>query len=112
MRKTKNQKKERASAQHRSQEEYGSVPHSSVFHRGRIGKNIQQLIQDVRGVMEPFSATSLKVRKKNSLKDFVTKSLGMTHFLVFTKNPTSINLGTWKPIMIRFFRYYQIPYPH
>uniref|UniRef100_A0A0B8RTJ0 Suppressor of SWI4 1-like protein n=1 Tax=Philothamnus irregularis TaxID=1899461 RepID=A0A0B8RTJ0_9SAUR len=92
--KTKNQKKERASAQHRSQEEYGSVPHSFVFHRGRIGKNIQQLIEDVRRVMEPFSATSLKVRKKNSLKDFVTIAgpLGVTHFLVFTKNPTSINL--------------------
>ncbi|XP_026532155.1 suppressor of SWI4 1 homolog [Notechis scutatus] len=92
--KTKNQKKERAASQHRSQEEYGSVPHSFVFHRGRIGKNIQQLIQDVRRVMEPYSATSLKVRKKNSLKDFVTIAgpLGVTHFLVFTKNPTSINL--------------------
>uniref|UniRef100_A0A8C6YGD7 Peter pan homolog n=1 Tax=Naja naja TaxID=35670 RepID=A0A8C6YGD7_NAJNA len=92
--KTKNQKKERAASQHRSQEEYGSVPHSFVFHRGRIGKNIQQLIQDVRRVMEPYSATSLKVRKKNSLKDFVTIAgpLGVTHFLIFTKNPTSINL--------------------
>ncbi|XP_013930412.1 PREDICTED: suppressor of SWI4 1 homolog [Thamnophis sirtalis] len=65
--KTKNQKKERASAQHRSQEEYGSVPHSFVFHRGRIGKNIQQLIQDVRRVMEPFSATSLKVKLLNAI---------------------------------------------
>ncbi|XP_070597562.1 suppressor of SWI4 1 homolog isoform X2 [Erythrolamprus reginae] len=91
---TKNQKKERASAQHRSQEEYASVPHSFVFHRGHIGKNIQQLIQDVRRVMEPFTATSLKVRKRNALKDFVTIAgpLGVTHFLVFTKNPTSINL--------------------
>ncbi|KAM6471100.1 suppressor of SWI4 1 homolog [Liasis olivaceus] len=92
--KTKNQKKERAAAQHRSQEEYGAVPHSFVFHRGRIGKNIQQLILDVRRVMEPYTAASLKVRKKNSLKDFVTIAgpLGVTHFLVFTKNPTSINL--------------------
>ncbi|XP_063150375.1 suppressor of SWI4 1 homolog [Candoia aspera] len=92
--KTKNQKKERTVAQHRSQEEYGSVPHSFVFHRGRIGKNIQQLILDVRRVMEPYTAASLKVRKKNSLKDFVTIAgpLGVTHFLVFTKNPTSINL--------------------
>uniref|UniRef100_J3S126 Suppressor of SWI4 1-like protein n=1 Tax=Crotalus adamanteus TaxID=8729 RepID=J3S126_CROAD len=91
--KTKNQKKARATAQHRSQEEYGNVPHSFVFHRGRIGKNIQQLIQDVRRVMEPYTATSLKAQKKNSLKDFVTIAgpLGVTHFLVFTKNTTSIN---------------------
>ncbi|XP_053157938.1 suppressor of SWI4 1 homolog [Hemicordylus capensis] len=92
--KTKNQKKERAEAQHRSQEKYGSVPHSFVFHRGRIGKNLHQLILDVRRVMEPYTASSLKVRKKNSLKDFVTVAgpLGVTHFLVFTKTPTNINL--------------------
>ncbi|KAF7240239.1 hypothetical protein EYD10_13252 [Varanus komodoensis] len=91
---TKNQKKLRGIAQHRSQEEYGSVPHSFVFHRGRVGKNVQQLILDVRRVMEPYTATSLKVRKKNSLKDFVAVAgpLGVTHFLVFTKTSTSINL--------------------
>ncbi|XP_061469714.1 suppressor of SWI4 1 homolog isoform X1 [Rhineura floridana] len=96
--KTKNQKKERAVAQHRSQEEYGSVPHSFVFHRGSIGKNLQQLILDVRRVMEPYTATSLKVRKKNSLKDFVAVAgpLGVTHFLVFTKTPTSINLKLFR----------------
>ncbi|XP_044299640.1 suppressor of SWI4 1 homolog isoform X2 [Varanus komodoensis] len=44
--------------------------------------------------MEPYTATSLKVRKKNSLKDFVAVAgpLGVTHFLVFTKTSTSINL--------------------
>ncbi|XP_066470530.1 suppressor of SWI4 1 homolog [Tiliqua scincoides] len=96
--KTKNQKKERAVAQHRSQEEYGCVPHSFVFHRGRIGKTVQQLILDVRRVMEPYTATSLKVRKKNSLKDFVAVAgpLGVTHFLVFTKTPSSINLKLFR----------------
>ncbi|KAJ6654543.1 hypothetical protein lerEdw1_006850 [Lerista edwardsae] len=91
---TKNQKKERAVAQHRSQEEYGSVPHSFVFHRGCIGKTVHQLILDVRRVMEPYTATGLKVRKKNSLKDFVSVAgpLGVTHFLVFTKTPSTINL--------------------
>uniref|UniRef100_A0A8D0DTF4 Peter pan homolog n=1 Tax=Salvator merianae TaxID=96440 RepID=A0A8D0DTF4_SALMN len=96
--KTKNQKKERAAAQHRSQEEYGSVPHSFVFHRGRIGKNVQQLILDVRRIMDPYTARNLKVRKKNSLKDFVTVAgpLGVTHFLVFTKNPSTINLKLFR----------------
>ncbi|XP_042309551.1 suppressor of SWI4 1 homolog isoform X1 [Sceloporus undulatus] len=96
--KTKNQKKERAAAQHRAQEEYGSVPHSFVFHRGRVGKNLQQLILDVRRVMQPYTATSLKVRKKNSLKDFVTIAgpLGITHFLVFTKTSSTINLKLFR----------------
>ncbi|XP_060095915.1 suppressor of SWI4 1 homolog [Heteronotia binoei] len=96
--KTKNQKKERAAAQHRSQEEYSSVPHSFVFHRGHAGKNLQQLIMDVRRVMEPYTATNLKVRKKNTLKDFVSVAgpLGITHFLVFTKTPTTINLKLFR----------------
>ncbi|XP_015276351.1 PREDICTED: suppressor of SWI4 1 homolog [Gekko japonicus] len=96
--KTKNQKKERAAAQHRSQEEYSGVPHSFVFHRGHVGKNLQQLILDVRRVMEPYTATNLKVRKKNTLKDFVAVAgpLGVTHFLVFTKTPTTVNLKLFR----------------
>nr|XP_023968295.2 uncharacterized protein LOC101932811 [Chrysemys picta bellii] len=43
--------------------------------------------------MEPFTASTLQVRKKNSLKDFVAVAgpLGVTHFLVFTKSPTNVN---------------------
>ncbi|KAM5171807.1 suppressor of SWI4 1 homolog [Mantella aurantiaca] len=91
--KTKNQKKLRATANHNAEEEYSSVPHSFVFHRGQIGKNLQQLIVDVRRAMEPFTATSLKVRKKNSLKDFVAVAgpLGVTHFLIFSKTETNVN---------------------
>ena len=36
-------------------------PHSFVFHRGHVGKNIGDLVKDVRRVMEPFTASSLKV---------------------------------------------------
>ena len=38
------------------------MPHCFVFHRGRVGKNVQQLILDVRRVMEPYTATTLKVK--------------------------------------------------
>nr|XP_021157040.1 suppressor of SWI4 1 homolog [Columba livia] len=43
--------------------------------------------------MEPFTARALKVRKNNSLKDFVAVAgpLGVTHFLVFSKSSSSIN---------------------
>lgn len=91
--KTKNQKKSRASAIHVAKEEYSSVPHSFVFHRGQIGKNVHELILNMKRVMEPFTAASLKVRKKNALKDFVSVAgpLGVTHFLVFSKTSTGVN---------------------
>ncbi|XP_075942458.1 suppressor of SWI4 1 homolog [Anarhichas minor] len=92
--KTKNQKKSRATANHVAEETYGAVPHSFVFNRGQIGKNVGQLIVDVRRVMEPFTAESLKVRKKNVLKDFVAIAgpLGVTHFMMFSKTPSCINM--------------------
>ncbi|KAM6913526.1 suppressor of SWI4 1 homolog [Lycodopsis pacificus] len=92
--KTKNQKKSRATANHVAEETYAAVPHSFVFNRGQIGKNVGQLIVDVRRVMEPFTAESLKVRKKNMLKDFVAIAgpLGVTHFMMFSKTLSCINL--------------------
>ncbi|KAL4659160.1 hypothetical protein GN956_G2503 [Arapaima gigas] len=92
--KTKTQKKARQDALHQAKEEYSTVPHSFVFHRGQIGKNVSQLVLDMRLVMEPFTARSLKVRKKNILKDFVSVAgpLGITHFVMFSKTPTSVNM--------------------
>uniref|UniRef100_A0A665UW71 Peter pan homolog n=1 Tax=Echeneis naucrates TaxID=173247 RepID=A0A665UW71_ECHNA len=91
---TKNQKKSRATANHVAEQTYAAVPHSFVFHRGQIGKNVAQLIVDVRRVMEPYTAESLKVKKKNVLKDFVAIAgpLGVTHFMIFSKTPTTINM--------------------
>ncbi|KAL7826837.1 hypothetical protein AOLI_G00320460 [Acnodon oligacanthus] len=92
--KTKNQKAARVASASVAEVEYGTVPHSFVFHRGLIGKNVNQLVTDMRRVMEPYTARALKVRKKNVLKDFVTAAgpLGVTHFLIFTKTETNINL--------------------
>ncbi|OXB74541.1 UNVERIFIED_CONTAM: hypothetical protein H355_006411 [Colinus virginianus] len=49
--------------------------------------------------MEPYTARRLTVRKKNSLRDFVAVSgpLGVTHFFVFSKSDSSVNLGVWIP---------------
>ncbi|XP_051569580.1 suppressor of SWI4 1 homolog [Myxocyprinus asiaticus] len=92
--KTKNQKKSRVTASQVAEETYGSVPHTFVFHRGQIGKNVGQLVMDMRRVMEPFTAKSLKVRKKNVLKDFVTVAgpLGVTHFSIFSKTESGVNM--------------------
>ena len=37
------------------------MPHSFVMHRGDVGKSVLQLEMDIRHVMEPFTATKLKV---------------------------------------------------
>ncbi|XP_069124402.1 suppressor of SWI4 1 homolog [Argopecten irradians] len=73
---------------------YSKAPHSFVFNRGHVGKNILQLIKDLRHVMEPFTARNLKARKKNALKDFVNVAgvLNVTHFLMLSKTEIATNL--------------------
>lgn len=46
------------------EEDYKKSPHSFVFHRGHIGKNVLQLIKDMRQVMEPYTASKLQVQTK------------------------------------------------
>ena len=43
------------------EEEYKHAPHSFVFHRGHVGKAIRQLVADMRRVMEPYTASRLRV---------------------------------------------------
>ncbi|NWR67949.1 SSF1 protein, partial [Bucorvus abyssinicus] len=58
---SKNQKKERAAALQQAEQQFGTVPHSFVFHRGHVGKSVRQLVADVRRVMEPYTARALQV---------------------------------------------------
>lgn len=67
---TRNQKKARLQANHEAEETYSAVPHTLVFHRGQVGKNVGQLIIDIRKVMEPYTAVSLKVPSLNSLGSY------------------------------------------
>ena len=50
---------------------------------------------DVRRVMMPYTATRLRERKHNSMKDFVDIAgpLGVTHFLVFSQAPATGQLN-------------------
>lgn len=75
-------------------EQYKYTPHSFVFHRGDVGKNIGFLIKDMRQVMSPYSAKELKVHKKNVLKDFVNVAgvLNVSHFVIYTKTISGINM--------------------
>ncbi len=43
------------------EELFKKAPHTFVFHRGLVGKNIHELEMDIRRVMEPYTASKLKV---------------------------------------------------
>ncbi|KAI0295537.1 Brix domain-containing protein [Russula brevipes] len=63
-----------------------NVPKSFVIKHGHVGTSLTQLTRDIRKVMEPNTATRLKERSRNKLKDFLTMApaLHVTHLLAFT----------------------------
>ncbi|XP_026330458.1 protein Peter pan [Hyposmocoma kahamanoa] len=69
------------------------APHSFVIHRGQCSKDLIDLTKDFRKIMEPFTASQLKERKKNTIKDFVSVSgyLHVSHMMLFTET----ELGTY-----------------
>ncbi|KAM0729660.1 Suppressor of SWI4 1-like protein [Formica fusca] len=75
-------------------EELVQAPHSFVFHRGLPGEHIVELTKDFRRVMEPFTASSLKIRKKNTIKDFVSVAgiFHISHICIFTKTELGMYL--------------------
>ncbi|OCH87416.1 Brix-domain-containing protein [Obba rivulosa] len=61
-------------------------PKSFVIKHGQVGSSLSQLVRDVRKVMEPNTASRLRERARNKLKDFFVMAapLGVTHVLAFT----------------------------
>lgn len=53
--------KKRKTHENVTEEEISKVPHSFVMHKGDVGKSVLQLEMDMRHVMEPYTATKLKV---------------------------------------------------
>ncbi|KAK7111937.1 suppressor of SWI4 1 homolog [Littorina saxatilis] len=85
-------KKARAATATQAREEaFAKAPHTFVFQRGKVGRNIRQLVIDMRKVFEPYTATKLRVTKSNSLRDLVEAAgvLHVTHLLALTKTELS-----------------------
>ncbi|VVD00126.1 unnamed protein product [Leptidea sinapis] len=63
------------------------APHSFVIHRGNCSKDLMDLTKDFRKIMEPFTASQLKERKRNTIKDFLSISsyLHVSHLMTFTE---------------------------
>lgn len=52
-------------------EEVVQAPHSFIIHRGLPGGHIVEITKDFRKVMEPFTATTLKVHLPHQLLCFL-----------------------------------------
>ncbi|XXG98083.1 hypothetical protein Hte_004402 [Hypoxylon texense] len=66
---------------------------------GEVGSSISQLAKDVRQVMEPGTASRLRERRANRLRDYVTMTgpLGVTHLLLFSRSDsgnTNLRIAT------------------
>ncbi|KAF8252615.1 Brix-domain-containing protein [Wilcoxina mikolae CBS 423.85] len=73
------------------------IPKTMVIRIGasEIGPSVSSLVRDVRTMMEPHTASRLRERKSNRLKDYVTMAgpLGVTQLLLFSRSDTgSTNL--------------------
>ncbi|KAI5388183.1 peter Pan-like protein [Lathyrus oleraceus] len=67
------------------------IPKSFVFARGKLPVPLKQLQMDLRKLMLPYTALSLKEKKRNSLRDFlnVAGPMGVTHFLILSKTASA-----------------------
>ncbi|KAL0080062.1 Brix domain-containing protein [Phycomyces blakesleeanus] len=70
------------------------IPKSFVVRSGIVGQSVTALVHDVRRVMEPHTATHLRERRTNRLRDFVMVAgqLGVTHFMIFSRTEKNTNL--------------------
>ncbi|XP_044761028.1 protein Peter pan [Coccinella septempunctata] len=75
-------------------EELVQAPHSFVINKGVTDGNVAELTKDFRKVMEPYTASHLKTRKKNTIKDFVSIAgpLHVSHISVFSRSDLGLYL--------------------
>ena len=57
---------------------------------GEVGPSVTQLVKDVRAMMEPGTASRLKERRSNRLRDYTAMAgpLGVSHLLLFSRSST------------------------
>lgn len=71
-----------------------SAPKSFIIRTGKVARSVSSLVQDTRKVMEPNTATRLRERSSNKLKDFISMAgpIGVTHLLIFGQTDAGTNL--------------------
>ncbi|KAJ7197200.1 Brix domain-containing protein [Mycena pura] len=88
------------------------IPKSFILKHGQVGHSIAQLVRDLRKVMEPNTASRLRERNRNKLKDYLTlaPALQVTHLLAFTVTDTApsmriVRLSSGPTLSFRVERY-------
>ena len=73
---------------------HDNTPSSFIIKHGQVGSSLAQLVRDVRKVMEPNTASRLKERSRNKLKDYLVlaPALHVSHLLAFTLTPVAPSL--------------------
>ncbi|ODV94750.1 hypothetical protein PACTADRAFT_59249 [Pachysolen tannophilus NRRL Y-2460] len=73
-----------------SEEQLAKIPRSMVIRTGdSLGNHsLNQLVKDMRNMMQPHTAIKLRERKSNRLRDFIVMAgpLGVTQLMVFSKS--------------------------
>uniref|UniRef100_A0A8D8L1Z0 Protein Peter pan n=1 Tax=Culex pipiens TaxID=7175 RepID=A0A8D8L1Z0_CULPI len=71
-----------------------NAPHTFVIHRGERCASVVALSRDFRHMMEPFTASSLRERRVNKIKDFVNLSgfFHVSHMCLFSLSPQTLSL--------------------
>ncbi|KAK6533951.1 hypothetical protein TWF281_005294 [Arthrobotrys megalospora] len=66
------------------------APKTMIIRTGStpVGPSVSTLVHDLRRVMEPYTASRLRERKSNKVKDFTTMAgpLGVTQILMFSRS--------------------------
>lgn len=75
-------------------DEEKSAPRSFIFRQGVVCEPVRELIDNLRLVMEPYTASSLKESKKNRLKDFISIAgpLGVSHMITLNQTELGTNM--------------------
>lgn len=62
------------------------TPRSFVFRRGNVPNAIRDLVPDIRTALMPHTASRLKERKINTIRDYVSiaTQIGVSHFWIFS----------------------------
>ncbi|KAJ7074224.1 Brix domain-containing protein [Mycena amicta] len=88
------------------------VPKSFIIKHGQVGHSVAQLVRDLRKVMEPNTASRLRERSRNKLKDYLTlaPALQVTHLMAFTLTDVApsmriVRLSSGPTLSFRIERY-------
>jgi len=83
-----------ASAPLSSKADAAAVPRSIVAKASKVAPQVGELVRDLRKLMSPYTATKLREKKFNRMKDYaaVAGHLGVTHILAVSQTKSNVVL--------------------